>query len=372
MRIVKLMNSRDRLFAVALLMTGVFPLAGQSETMQEDAHSGRGMDHSAMQHMDHGDMQKSSQEAEHDIDHSSHEQSEMVEQNHNTMPEMNHDHHATMPAATKHSGQTMNHANMNDNNMSDMNHGTMQGGSAPADARDPHAYSGGYTLSSGPYALSDARQLHMADEHNFASLLVDRLEAVRSSDNTSAAFDLQAWYGRDYNRLVLKSEGHYDNKEIEEASTELLWGHAIAAYWNSQLGLRYDSGEGPDRSWLAFGVQGLAPYWFEIDATAYVGEEGRTALNLEAEYELLITQKLILQPRIEADFYGKADNKRGIGSGLSELKTGLRLRYEIRREFAPYVGVEWAGKFADTADMARAVGQDTSETQAVAGLRFWF
>ncbi|MBT8128902.1 MAG: copper resistance protein B, partial [Gammaproteobacteria bacterium] len=128
----------------------------------------------------------------------------------------------------------------------------------------------------------------------------------------------------------------------------------------------------PDRAWLAFGVQGLAPYWFELDAAAYIGEAGRTAFTLEAEYELLLTQKLILQPRIETNWYGKRDAARGLGDGLSDLSAGLRLRYEIRREFAPYLGVEWARKFGETEDFARAAGLDPDETRFVAGLRFWF
>lgn len=248
--------------------------------------------------------------------------------------------------------------------MGTMDMGSMQGGSPPPDARDPHAYAEGYDF--GPM------KLRLADTHSLGALLVDNLEAVRSDGNTSAAYDLQAWYGRTYDRAVLKAEGEYDNGEFEEASTELLWGHAVAAFWDTQLGVRYDSGEGPNRTWLAFGVQGLAPYWFEIDATGYIGDEGRTALNLEAEYELLLTQKWILQPRIEADFYGKDDSERGIGSGLAEITAGVRLRYEIRREFAPYVGVEWAGKFGGTKDLARAAGEDTSEARLVAGVRFWF
>ena len=250
------------------------------------------------------------------------------------------------------------------NGASAMDMGSMQGGSAPPDARDPHAYSGGYRFGPG--------RLRLADEHRFGSLLMDRFEAVRRDGNTSMAYDLQAWYGRTYDRAVLKAEGEYDDGRFEEASTELLWSHAVAAFWDTQLGVRHDGGEGPDRTWLAFGVQGLAPYWFEIDATGYIGEGGRTAFNLEVEYELLLTQKWILQPRIEADFHGKDDRERGIGSGLSGIAAGVRLRYEIRREFAPYLGVEWAGTFGDTKDLARAAGEDTSETRLVAGVRFWF
>ena len=249
--------------------------------------------------------------------------------------------------------------------MGKMDHGAMQGGDPPPDARDPHAYSGGYTLD-------PARPLRMGDEQNFGSLLVDRLESARTRDNSFTTYELQGWFGRDYDRAVLKAEGKIDGGKLQNARTELLWGHAVAAYWDTQLGVRYDSGEKPDRRWLAFGLQGLAPYWFEVDATAYVGEAGRTALRLDAEYELLLTQKLILQPKVETNFYGKSDAARGLGSGLSDVSVALRLRYEIRREFAPYVGIERSNKYGGTADFARAAGQRTSESRVVAGLRFWF
>lgn len=245
-----------------------------------------------------------------------------------------------------------------------MDHGSMQGGSAPPDARDPHAYSGGQDF--GPFPLK------LADRHIFYSLLVDRLEAVKTKDHTSGEYELQARVGTDYNRLVLKAEGDVNDGRIEEARRELLWGRAVAAYWDTQLGVRYDSGEGPDRGWLAFGIQGLAPYWFELDATAYVGERGRSAFRLAAEYELLITQKLVLQPRLELNAYGKRDAGRELGAGLSDLVAGIRLRYEIRRQFAPYLGIEWAGKFGGTADHAKAAGNDTGETRYLAGVRLWF
>ncbi len=290
-----------------------------------------------------------------------------------TMPGMDHSqmNHGSTPGATQDgmsgSAQDTGHdmKNMNKSDGMDSAGMSMRGGSAPVDARDPHAYSDGYDFGPIP-------RPRLADEHNFGSVLVNRLESVMTSDNTSATYDLQAWYGRDYDRVVLKAEGDIDNGTLEEASTELLWGYAVATFWDTQLGVRYDSGEGPDRTWLALGIQGLAPYWFEVDATAYIGDEGRTALGLEAEYELLLTQKLILQPRIEANAYGKRDPELGIGSGLSDMSAGLRLRYETRREFAPYLGVEWARKFGETKDFARAAGEDPSETRYVAGVRLWF
>ena len=257
--------------------------------------------------------------------------------------------------------------------LAQMDHGDMQmqGGSAPADARDPHAYSDGYTLTEGPYAQPGPRQLKLADEHAFWSVLGDRLEYQEDSDST--VYDIQAWYGTTYNRFVIKAEGDIADGTLEESSTELLWGHALNAYFDTQFGVRLDQyDEGKDRQWLAIGMQGLAPYWFELDVTAYVGDDGRTALSAEAEYELLLTQRLILQPRAELNLYGKDDLDNRLGEGLSDLAVGLRLRYEFSRQFSPYIGVEWTDTYGDTADYRRAAGQDTSGTQFVAGLRFWF
>jgi len=290
-----------------------------------------------------------------------------------SMPGMDHskmdhgDKPATAPAAQHAPEHDMSNMKKGDKmeSGSTTTQGAMQGGSAPADARSPD-YSDGYDFGAIPRPV-------FADEHNFASVLVNRLEYVDSDDRTSTTYDLQAWFGRDYDRLVLKAEGDIDGGKLQEAQTELLWGHAIDTFWDTQLGIRYDSGEeGPDRTWLALGVQGLAPYWFEVDVAAYVGESGRTAISLEAEYELLLTQKLILQPRVEADWYGKNDDKRSIGSGISTAAIGFRLRYEFRREIAPYIGVEWTQQYGDTKDFTRAAGGDPSETRFVAGLRFWF
>jgi copper resistance protein B len=246
-----------------------------------------------------------------------------------------------------------------------MEHGSMQGGTAPPDARDPHAYSGGHDFGPIP-------RPRMGDEENFGTLLIDRLERAHSRGNSSTAYELQARFGRDYDRAVLKAEGDIGGGKLHDARTELLWGHALDTYWDAQLGVRHDSGTDPSRTWLAIGVQGLAPYWFEMDATAYVGTQGRTAFRFAAEYELLLTQKLVLQPRMEANIYGRQDAARALGSGLSDLVLGVRLRYEIRREFAPYFGVEHATRFGGTADYARAAGEDVNVTRLVAGVRFWY
>ncbi len=258
--------------------------------------------------------------------------------------------------------------------MAAMEHGNMkmQGGSAPADARDPHAYSDGSTLETGPYALPGPRALRLADEHSFGSILVNRLERGFGQYSNSTAYDAQAWFGRDYDRLVIKAEGDIARGKLQDARTEALWSHAIAPYWNTQLGVRYDSGVEPGRGWLALGLQGLAPYWFELDASAYVASNGQTALRVDAEYDILLSQKLILQPTLSVNLFAKDEAARGIGRGLASGTAGLRLRYEFTRQVAPYIGVERSNSFGKTADLVRASGAAVGETRWVAGVRFWY
>ncbi|CAG19393.1 copper resistance protein B [Photobacterium profundum] len=254
----------------------------------------------------------------------------------------------------------------------DMSPMSMQGGSAPDNARDPDAYSGGYTLDSAPYAITGQDKLSFADEHSRWFVSFDRLEYAYSKDNERLNYDGRLVWGRDYNKVILTSEGKVDNSKLREASTELLWSHAVDTFWDGQIGVRYDSGDEKDQTWLTAGFQGLAPYWFEIDAKASVSTEGQTALDIEAEYELLLTQRLILQPRLEMSIYGKDDAERGIASGFSSLATGLRLRYEFSRQFAPYVGVEWESKLGDTRELIKMEDGETEETFWLAGIRFWF
>ena len=136
--------------------------------------------------------------------------------------------------------------------------------------------------------------------------------------------------------------------------------------------MRHDFGEGPPHTWAAFGIQGLAPYKFEVSATAYVGQSGRTAARLEAEYDALLTNRWIVQWRAEGNFHGKDDPRMMIGSGLSTLEAGARLRYEVTRRFAPYVGVQYEQAFGKTADFRRMQNHAARETQFVAGVRMWF
>lgn len=244
---------------------------------------------------------------------------------------------------------------------------------------------GGEGEDSGKYPPPDAAQLaaafpdlggmsmqdHMGSQ-SYGKFLLDRLEAQDADAHVATVWDARFSWGRDFDKLWISSEGEQLGGKTGHLKSQVFWGHAFSRWWESTVGLRQDGGEGPDRTWAAFGVQGLAPYFFELSATGYVGEGGRTALLLEAEYELLLTNRLILQPRLELNAYGKDDVDKGTGKGLSDSEFGLRLRYEIRREFAPYVGVEWQRKYGDTADMARAAGERSGEARAVAGIRFWY
>jgi len=202
--------------------------------------------------------------------------------------------------------------------------------------------------------------------------MVDQLEVRFTDGDNPLAWDAEAWLGKDLNKLWLKTEGERVDGDSEEVELQLLYSRAIAAYWDFQAGWRGDLRPHPDRNWLAVGFKGLAPYFFAVDAAIFIGESGRTAARIDLEYDILFTQRLILTPEFETNLYGKKDTELGIGSGLSDMAIGLRLRYEIRREFAPYVGFNWWKKFGDTADYADAAGEDSDDFQITLGLRAWF
>lgn len=271
------------------------------------------------------------------------------------------DEHASMPGMDHGSGTAQPAMDMDMDAMMQ----SMQGGPAPADARDPHAYADG--LENGHMPGMD-----MADDAKHVHVMVDHLEQFYSSDGNGQAIDAQGWIGGDIDKLWMKLDGHRNNGGGSETRAELLWNRAIAPYWGLQLGVRQDFGSDPGQSWASVGVEGLAPYWFDIQATAYVSQYGQTALRFELEYELLLTQRLVLQPDVKLNLYGKDDPERGVGAGLSATEIGLRLRYEITRKFAPYVGVVWNRAFANTAQYARDAGDPVQQTTLVAGIRIWF
>jgi copper resistance protein B len=264
------------------------------------------------------------------------------------------------PPVTTQPEQSMTH------DMGDMDMSGMQGGRAPPDARDPD-YSEGQTMSMLP-GMSES----MDDAARFGKVLIDQLEYVHASDANGAAIDAQAYYGGDSNKLWFKVDGERTSGRLRDTRIEVLGDHATSAFWDAQMGVRRDFGGGPGRTWAAIGIQGLAPYWIDIEATAYVGQSGRTAMRVEGEYDIMLTQRLIFTPDLELNAYGKTDAARHIGSGLSNVELGLRLRYEISRKFAPYVGIDWNRRFGKTADLMREAGEPASERQVVAGVRIWF
>jgi copper resistance protein B len=217
--------------------------------------------------------------------------------------------------------------------------------------------------------IAGGHAVHDRAVHTY--LLFDQLE-WRDGDEGALTWDLSGWAGGDLQRLWVRSEGERVEGSTAEAEIQALWGRRFSRWWEFVAGARHDFEPGPSQTWAAFGVQGLAPYWFEVEATAYLGEAGQSALRLEAEYEFLLTNRLVAQPLIELNFHGKSDPERGIGSGFSSAEVGFRLRYEIRREIAPYVGFTWVRSFGRTADLAEFEGEDTDDVRAVAGLRVWF
>jgi copper resistance protein B len=202
-------------------------------------------------------------------------------------------------------------------------------------------------------------------------LLFDRLEAW-NDDGDGQAWEAQGWFGNDNHRLWLRSEGEREDGHISHADVEVLYGRPIARWWDLVVGVRHDFAPGSDREHAAIGVLGTAPYKFEVEATGYLDTSGRVSARIEAEYELLLTNRLILQPVIEAQWYGNTDAPRGIGSGLSNVEAGLRLRYEFNRRFAPYVGIVHERSFGKTAELARDDAEATQNTRLVVGARVWF
>lgn len=204
-------------------------------------------------------------------------------------------------------------------------------------------------------------------------VIINRMEARIHEGQDGYGWDAQGWYGGDINRLWIKTEGQGSfGQKVEEAEMQALWSRAFTPWFDYQAGVRYDQEPHPRRGYAVFGIQGLAPYFFELDAAAFLSNEGEVSARFDAEYDLLLTQRLILQPAFEVNLAAQDVEERGIGSGINDVELGLRLRYEIRREFAPYIGVNWQRKLGQTADIARGNGEDIDVPSLVAGVRFWF
>jgi copper resistance protein B len=216
-----------------------------------------------------------------------------------------------------------------------------------------------------------AQAMQMDDAVRLGKVWFDQLEWRTAARPNEAAWQGEAWYGGDSNKAWVRSEGDAYSGRAQDARAELFCDHVVARWWSLQAGVRDDFGVGPARGWAALGIRGLAPQGVDVEATIYAGAAARTAARLKVEYELLFTQRLVLQPEIEMNLYGKADPARDIASGLSALEVGLRLRYEVRREVAPYAGVVWAKHRGVAGDFLRASGADFEEVRVAVGLRVW-
>jgi copper resistance protein B len=211
------------------------------------------------------------------------------------------------------------------------------------------------------------------DQGIFAHAILNQNEGRWNDTETEYRWEGQGWVGTDYDKLWIKSEGTVQsNGTVDDGQDQFLYSRAITTYFDLQGGLRSDIDSRPTRNWAALGIQGLAPYFFDLELTGYASGQGHLAAKLEASYDLLITNRLILQPQIEVDLYSKADPPRLVGAGFSSIDTGLRLRYEFSRKFAPYLGVVYEGKFGQTASYARRIAESTGDFRFAFGVRIWF
>ena len=291
---------------------------------------------------------------------------------------------STMPMGAVPSGQTDPHAGHDMSGMAGMamppevptgadNPGRPPQTPPPAGALDGPSHVADQIFSAEDRAA--ARRVLVAENGDIrvGAVMIDQLEATSVDGEEGYAWDAQGWYGGDIHRFWWKSEGEGEfGGALEEAELQALYSRAFTPYFDFQTGLRQTYRPEGDRTDLVVGVQGLAPYWFELDAAAFLSNKGELTARAEAEYDQRITQRLILQPRAEVNLSAEDIPELGIGAGLSTLQVGARLRYEIRREFAPYVGVEWTRSFGATRDFAEARGRSAEDTRVVVGVRAWF
>lgn len=341
----------------------------------EEHKQHQGMDHSKMNHAGHDmagmdcndpvhaamDHCKGKAGTDHSkMDHSQHKGMDHSKMNHSQHKGMNHskmDH-------SQHKG--MDHSKMDHSQHKGMDHSKMD----HSQHKSKIPVSDGSASEDIPMPFPGV--MHMEDDPTLTKVMIDQLE-VRQADEgeNPIVLEAEAWVGKDLNKLWLKTDIEKVGSELEEAELQLLYSRAIAPYWDLQTGIRKDF-KPYNQTWFTVGAKGLAPYFFETDAALFVGEDGRTAARVSAEYEMMLTQKTVLSPEVGFNVYGKDIPEAGVGSGLSDMSVGLRLRHEFKREFAPYIGVNWSKKFGKTADFARHDGESVEDTQLVAGVRVWF
>ncbi|RVT91204.1 copper resistance protein B [Sphingomonas crocodyli] len=300
-------------------------------------------------------------------------------------------HHMPAPAqpaqpATGHEGHDMSDMDMGDmdmsadhagHDMSAMSSGAPAGTDLPAgNAPAPAAPMDHYADRQFPAAdMAAARNAMMRESGGqaMALIMVNIAEVQARKGRDGYRWDAEGWFGGDINRLTIKTEGEGARRDgVEAAEIQALYSRAVGPYFNLQAGVRHDIKPGPSRTYATVGVEGLAPYWFEVEAAAFLSDKGDVMGRLEAYYDQRLTQRLVLQPRVELNLAAQDVRENRIGAGLSSAEMGLRLRYEIARQFAPYVGISYEAKMGQTARYARADGDDPRTTSLVAGVRIWF
>ncbi len=245
-------------------------------------------------------------------------------------------------------------------------------GNAPAPA-PPEDHAADAIFDPAEMARSRATLRRENGVFNGSMILFDLAEYQARKGGDGYRWEGEAWFGDDIDRLLIKTEGEGTfGGPLDDAELQLLYSRAVAPYWNAHVGVRHDFRPDPSRIYAVVGIEGVAPYWFHLSGQLFLSDKGDFRARAGGSYDQRITQRLILSPRAEFNFSAQDMPAIGVGSGLTDIETGLRLRYEIAKEFAPYVGVEWARKVGDTARDARAAGEGTSVTNFVAGIRFWF
>ncbi|WP_128892251.1 copper resistance protein B [Erythrobacter sp. HKB08] len=373
------------------LLAGAAAIATPLAAQDHSAHAGHQaqpaepeMDHCAMGHLPPEQCPPKHETPEDHSQHGAMDHSKMDHSGHTT--DAAKDEHAGH-SAMDHSGhgassQQDEHARHAGMDHGQMNHGAddkSAPGAAPESAVPPRAFEGPLHAADaiwGEETMARARAANHATHGDMKTgvVMIERLEARIPTEGGEDGFlwDGQAWYGGDIDKIFFKTEGEGEfGGAVEDAEVQLLWSHAIGPFWDFQAGARLDI-EPETRSHLALGVQGLAPYMFHVDAAAFLSDRGDVTARIEGEYDQKITQRLILQPRVELELAAQDIPEREIGAGLTKIEPGLRLRYEMAREFAPYIGIEYEAKLGETADIARANGEDAAGFKLLAGIRAWF
>ncbi len=354
----------------ALLLAGAALLATPATAQDHSGHQAHGNHtasgpveqddpgHEAMDHSQHGAM-----------DHGSMDHSQHGEMDHSTM-----NHEAMDHGAMDHS----QHGAMNHSQDDGMDHAGMDmaapipSGPPPAEAFEGPLHAADEIWGGGPMMVARERNRATHGDARFGVLMAERFEARVRSGEDAYLWDIQGWYGTPTDRVVLKSEGEGEfGGSVEDAEVQLLWGHAIGPWFDLQAGVRLDL-EPDTTTQFALGVQGLAPYMIHVDAAAFLSDDGDLTARVEAEHDMRLTQRLVLQPRVEFDLAAQDIPARGVGAGLVKVETGLRLRYEVVPEFAPYIGVEYEAALGATADIREAAGDDPDGFVFLVGIRAWF